>query len=526
MNTDAPIGRAAWRHSPNGFVVFLFLSVFAVHTILRAVLFAKFGAAISAPAIKVVIAFAIGAYRDATVAMLLVVPLLFWLWVVPRRWFRAPIHRVLFLFGFFLFWAAEIFILFAEYYFFEEFRSRFNTVAVDYLWYPQEVAGNIWDSYPVPVVITVCVAFALVWVVAGARIFSGMWEQLTSAATRFRQFFLALALAIVLAAGISLNGVHASSDRTLNEIADNGCVAFVAAAWTRNLDYSAYYQIMQLPEAYVRVRRMLDEPGSKLIRKVDSIRRRVSGDAARPRLNVVILMEESFGSEFWGCLGRTNSLTPEMDKLATTEGLLFTNIYASGNRTVRGFEGILASFPPLPGDSVVKRDRSENVETIARVLKRDGYNTVFLYGGRGLFDSMRSFTLNNGYDRFLEHNPPFHDDFPHPNFATVWGVSDEEVYARGIEVFRALEKTGKPFLGTIMSVSNHRPVHLSARANSRRSRTAQTHSRQSREIFGLVPGTILRCRKEGAFLDEYDFCGGRRPRRARLRPAKHSHPFL
>ena len=72
-----------------------------------------------------------------------------------------------------------------------------------------------------------------------------------------------------------------------------------------------------------------------------------------------------------------------MDKLAAEEGMLFTNLYASGNRTVRGFEGVLSSFPPLPGDSIVKRDRSDNVETIARVLKRDGYASVFLYGGRG-----------------------------------------------------------------------------------------------------------------------------------------------
>jgi phosphoglycerol transferase MdoB-like AlkP superfamily enzyme len=146
-----------------------------------------------------------------------------------------------------------------------------------------------------------------------------------------------------------------------------------------------------------------------------------------------------------------------MDKLATTEGMLFTNLYASGNRTVRGFEGVLSSFPPLPGDSIVKRDRSDNVESIARVLKRDGYSTVFLYGGRGMFDSMKSYALNNGWDRFLEHNPPFNDDFPNPNFATVWGVSDEEVFARGIQEFRKLNETGKPFLGTIMSVSNHKP---------------------------------------------------------------------
>jgi len=214
---------------------------------------------------------------------------------------------------------------------------------------------------------------------------------------------------------------------------------------------------MDTAEAYRRVRRLLAEPGAELTSQTNSIVRHVAGDSSKPKLNVVILLEESLGSEFWGSLGRSNTLTPEMDRLATNEGMLFTNIYASGNRTVRGFEGVFSSFPPLPGDSIVKRDHSGNIETIARVLKRDGYNSIFLYGGRGMFDSMKSYATNNGWDRFLDHNPPFNDDFPHPNFATVWGVSDEEVFARAIKEFHALNESGKPFLGTVMSVSNHKP---------------------------------------------------------------------
>jgi phosphoglycerol transferase MdoB-like AlkP superfamily enzyme len=141
-----------------------------------------------------------------------------------------------------------------------------------------------------------------------------------------------------------------------------------------------------------------------------------------------------------------------MDRLATEEGLLFTNLFACGNRTVRGMEGVLSSFPPLPGDSIVKRDRSDNVETIARVLKRDGYSTVFLYGGRGLFDGMRSFTVANGYDRFIEQK-----HFEHPTFTTIWGVCDEDIFSRTIEECRALERSGQPFCATVLSVSNHKP---------------------------------------------------------------------
>jgi len=105
----------------------------------------------------------------------------------------------------------------------------------------------------------------------------------------------------------------------------------------------------------------------------------------------------------------------------------------------------------------VARDLSDHVETLARVLKRDGYSTLFLYGGRGLFDGMKTFALKNGFDRFLEHNPPFQDDFPNPGFATVWGVCDEEVFDRAIAEFRALAQQGRPFFGTVLTVSNHKP---------------------------------------------------------------------
>src|SRR6185436_19985389 len=125
-------------------------------------------------------------------------------------------------------------------------------------------------------------------------------------------------------------------DRTLNEIANNGAISFVAAAWTHNLDYAGFYKTLPKDAAYQRVRRLLREANSEFVEDGQSIRRHIAGDASRPRLNVVIFLEESLGSEFWGCLGRANTLTPEMDKLAAEEGMLFTNLYACGNRTVRG----------------------------------------------------------------------------------------------------------------------------------------------------------------------------------------------
>jgi phosphoglycerol transferase MdoB-like AlkP superfamily enzyme len=454
----------SWFWSRYGLTVFWGLSLIAGWLVLRLVLFFGFHAA--GTLTESVLAFLDGAYRDLFAAVWLTLPLLFWFLILPDRFFRARWRRGIFWAACLLFWFGEIFLLFVEYYFFDEFRSRFNTVAVDYLQYPKEVSGNIWDSYPVVLILVICFLVALGWVLLASRLFRLLWEEPLKTRSRLEKLAavgaMIGALAPLAATGLALGGLmdvpihltraHVSGDRTLNEIADNGALSFFGAALTHHLDYGAFYTTLPRAEAYQRVRRMLEETNSQFGDPGDSVLRQIAGDSSRPRLNVVIFLEESLGSEFWGCLGRTNTLTPEMDKLAAEEGLLFTNLYASGNRTVRGMEGVLSSFPPLPGDSIVKRDLSDNVETVARILKRDGYDTVFLYGGRGVFDGMRSFAVRNGYDRFIEQK-----HFPHPTFTTIWGVCDEDLFARAVEEFRELNKAGRPFLATVLSVSNHKP---------------------------------------------------------------------
>jgi phosphoglycerol transferase MdoB-like AlkP superfamily enzyme len=447
----SPPAQPSWRRSRYGFAAFWCAFLLVAWTLLRVVLYVVFkpDTASFGDAVHVFLA---GLHRDFLVALLATLPMLFWFWMVPEASFGKRWHRAFFLGVSFLVVFGTIFLLFIEFFFFEEFKSRFNTVAVDYLLYPYEVFVNIWESYHVGLFLLICLALTVAWLFAAHKLFARMWDTPFSRKSRFSHVAVVVVVAALLLPTIRLKGTNATADRTLNEVANNGSISFVAAAWTHHLDYGAFYKTLPRKEAYARTRKLLKEPQTEFVTEGDTTLRRVAGDPARPKLNVVIFLEESFGSEFWGCLGRTNSLTPEMDKLAAEDGLLFTNLYANGNRTVRGMEGVLSSFPSLPGDSIVKRDLSDNVETIARVLKRDGYSTVFLYGGRGVFDGMRSYAVRNGYERFIEQK-----HFAKPTFTTAWGVCDEDLMNRAVDEFRDLAKTGKPFCATLLSVSNHKP---------------------------------------------------------------------
>jgi phosphoglycerol transferase MdoB-like AlkP superfamily enzyme len=454
MSNSEPNSFHKWRHSRYGFAGFFIASFILLNLILRLILFFAFKTDLPVGLAAGLETFGIGLYRDFFVGLALSLPLLAWLLILPNDWFGKAWHRALILFAFFLFWTIQSFSFMAEVFFFEEFRSRFNTVSVDYIMYPHEVFVNIWDSYPVARVGILCCILGAAWVWGALKFSHGMWEAPVRRRTRFALLAGAVAVVALLSTTLSLKGVRFSQDRMLNEFANNGALAFAAAAWTHHLDYAAFYRTMPVEEAYARARRLLTDT-NLTFSSTDArdLTRKVKGDAGRPKLNVVLLLEESFGSEFWGSLGRNGATcTPEMDKLALEEGMFFTNIYASGNRTVRGLEGVLSSFPPLPGDSIVKRDLSDNVETIARVLKRDGYDTLFIYGGRGLFDGMRSFTTRNGFDRFIEQK-----HFEKPSFTTGWGVSDEDIFNRAVVELRDLAKQEKPFFTTILSVSNHKP---------------------------------------------------------------------
>ncbi|MDW2313597.1 LTA synthase family protein, partial [Vibrio sp. 1075] len=92
------------------------------------------------------------------------------------------------------------------------------------------------------------------------------------------------------------------------------------------------------------------------------------------RKNLVILLQESLGAQFVGSLGGL-PLTPNLDELMQ-EGWQFTQMYATGARSVRGIEAVTTGFPPSPSRAVVKLSKSQTgFFTIADLLKEQGYHT-------------------------------------------------------------------------------------------------------------------------------------------------------
>lgn len=400
--------------------------------------------------------FAFGLFFDLVAAAYFCAPLVLYLALLPNGLARRRWHGALFLAGMlagiYALWVVAV----AEWIFWDEFSSRFNFIAVDYLVYTHEVLGNIWQSYPVGKVLLALwlPALASAWlgrrpIAAGVATQAPLAPRLAAGAA-----LLALPLASFLWVGTQMK--ERSANVLVNELSGNGIYEFFAAAWNNELDYERFYAVLPQEQVLARARDLLATPGARYLSPAPTnLERTIPAQGPERRLNVVLVSVESLGSEFLGVLGNTGGITPNLDALGR-DSLLFTNVYATGNRTVRGLEALALSLPPTPGQSIVKRPRNEELFTLGAVLEDKGYETEFVYGGYSYFDNMGYFFGHNDY-QVVDRSALAKEDIHYEN---IWGVADEDLFTlalREMDKIHAGNGGRKPFFLHVMTTSNHRP---------------------------------------------------------------------
>ena len=395
-------------------------------------------------------ALAVGEVYDLLVALWLVLPLVLYLSVLPRRWLAARWQRAVLLVGFAAWLYGLLFVAAAEWFFFAEFQSRFNFVAVDYLLYPTEVLTNIWESYP-----TGWILAALAVVTAGLLALLRRQMALAGrvALSPWRRALVAAVVTAAVAGGTwaaSADWARVSGDRVLNEVAGDGLYSFFAALRGSRVSYDDLYASLPPGRLFPRLHRLLAEPAAGSFAAASTLRHVDNAGPAR-RLNVVVVLEESLGSEFLALRRGADSLAPHLDALAE-RGTLLTHVYSTGNRTIRAIEATTSGLPPLPGVSVVRRPQSHDLFTLPSLLARSGYQTLFIYGGRALFDGVGGYLRDNGVERIVEQA-----DFPDDTFHTAWGVDDGALFDRALAEMDAMAAAGRPFYTLALTVTNHRP---------------------------------------------------------------------
>ncbi len=410
--------------------------------------------------------FWIGFRFDAVILSIIILPL-YSISLLPWIDFKIRYIRIITLIFLAVIFSLSFLICTADLRFFDVFGSRINYWAVEYIEYPELfLYSATGDSFSLELILLWLLSTISFTLFINYRLNKSYGHH--SSLSKLPKIALYLLVILLLAFGIrgrlgikglewgsaffsdnhivnqtSLNGVYTLT-RSIYEEWRNGRVIF-----GKNINRFKFYNEK---EAYLTTADMLGFQPDMNNDSFNFVRIQESDNRLGFSPNIIIIIMESWSAKYVGSLGADYNVTPEFDRLSS-RGISFQNFYANGVRTNRGIPAVLCSFPSLPGRSIMKRYAADYpFFSIAQILGKENYTSIFAYGGDIEFDNMRGFLKAVGYDTFYSE-----DDFGSDDILGKWGVPDHIMFDRMVHEIKNLPR---PFNLSIMTLSNHEPFLL------------------------------------------------------------------
>lgn len=172
-----------------------------------------------------------------------------------------------------------------------------------------------------------------------------------------------------------------------------------------------------------------------------------------PPKNVMVIILESFSSEYIGFFNKNKGYTPFLDSLIN-QSLIFTNAYSNGKHSNQGIASILASVPSLMDNAfIASQYQPDHFIGLGSILKKHNYATAFFHGGKNGSMNFDIFARGAGYSKYFgknEFNNPKEDD-------GEWGIFDEPFFQFTAQKMNTLQQ---PFGVGIFTLSSHHPYIL------------------------------------------------------------------
>jgi len=446
-----------------GYLAYFILSSFLI----RSILFISASQHTHFTFLEVLKFYLTGLFFDLGTGLILTALYSLYLLIIPNRFYHKSWNKIFTLSIFFLFLLITLFAFFAELTFWQEFESRFNFIAVDYLIYTYEVIHNINESYPLPLLVSgiVLLAIAITYIFHKLNIFNNSFNDRIAFKSRLMISALIILPTICFALIVKNSWAESGNNRYANELSKAGIFSFFAAFKNNELNYHDFYSLIENKDAFKLVKNELQENGTVYKNPGNSIIRSIKGADSIHKPNVIMITVESLSADFLEHYGNTQHITPRLDSFANNS-VFFSSMYATGTRTVRGMEALTLAIPPTPGSSIVRRMDNEHLFTVGEVFKEKGYVNTFFYGGDGYFDNMNHFFGNNGYNIVDRGRKLLNETYDgtrtliqdkEVTFENAWGICDEDIFNVVIKDADKKYKQKQLFNNFIMTTSNHRP---------------------------------------------------------------------
>lgn len=413
--------------------------------------------------------FAVGSRFDLAVSTYLLLPLLLILIATKRMrsllvFVLAPIIAIL------------IFAGLAEGEFYREFESRFNGLVFEYISHPLTVGGMIWDGYPVLRYLlywAIIMALSMVFLRRIIRPLAFAPHSLIAVRDKIGRTIGNTLLIVLMVFALRGGFQHEplrwgdaffSQQPFANHLALNGLFTLGRTGWDKIYSKQKIWAQAMPPDQARQITRQLVVSDKEsiiqpqqypLLRDTITTGQQLQPPNDKP-LNVVVILMESFSGRMVGALGSPAGITPDFDKLAS-QGVLFDRAFSNGTHTHQGVYASLTSFPNLPGYEYLMKmmEANQQMSSLPELLKRQGYQTIFLYNGEFSWDNKEGFFRQHGIENFIgldQYQNPYYRD-------PVWGVSDFDVFRRANSELKKMAQGG-PFFATILTLSNHSPFNL------------------------------------------------------------------
>lgn len=335
---------------------------------------------------------------------------------------------------------------------------RLDTTPLRYLKTPTEAVASV-SSSPLG-----WLTLSLIGLIVGGILFFGRLNHLTSVILRpaprwsFVPLVLATALLIIPIRGglqlapMNVSAVFFSPVAFANHAAINPQWNFLFSVLEKADDQTNPFRFLPEPVAQQTVASLYSKARSEPLAAKERGPKNNGLMLTRTRPNVLLIVWESLTAKIVPRLGGRRGITPNFDKLCN-EGLLFTQYYASGDRSEKGLIALLSGFPAQPHTSIMTvPQKSAKLPTLAGTLRKEGYQTAFYYGGETEFANIRSYLFHSQYDRIISK-----PDFPPETWNSKWGAHDHVVYGR---LLPDLSQQQQPFFTTLFTLSSHEPFEV------------------------------------------------------------------
>ncbi|MCF8370567.1 MAG: sulfatase-like hydrolase/transferase [Bacteroidales bacterium] len=183
------------------------------------------------------------------------------------------------------------------------------------------------------------------------------------------------------------------------------------------------------------------------------IRKDFSHQGSFRKMNVVVIIMESFGKEYVGSFNHSRGYTPFLDSLLK-KGTNCRNAFACGRKSIEALPAILSGIPALsPTPFITSQFASNEISGIPYLLRQEGYHTSFFHGGRKGTMGFDYFANLAGIEHYFSM-----EDYPNEEgFDGNWGIFDEEYF----QYFsQKLTSFSQPFFSCIFSLSSHHPYRI------------------------------------------------------------------